>query len=269
MLEHNVKEAKPLVADVMNRIKRPDGCDVFQTGYRPVDNIEGGLRAGQLVTIGSCSFEGKSFSYCILRNMLLRLGISCALFSLEETFYEIGMHLLHFASGIPYGMIIRNSLPDGMDKKLTEAACNLSNSKFISGECHLMNFKSLCNSIRRQCNLHGEHVVFIHTLNSISLDNEIGTRKERLAAILQKLKLLAMELNVCIIIPYCIEDNKRKKSVEKKTSFLKICSDVNLTLVRKSEDNLYELIAAIEAGFLESRSELQMEWVTHEFFDGR
>ncbi len=116
MLEHNVKEAKPLVADVMNRMKRPDGCDVFQTGYRPVDNIEGGLRAGQLVTIGSCSFEGKSFSYCILRNMLLRLGISCALFSLEETFYEIGMHLLHFASGIPYGMIIRNSLPDGMDK---------------------------------------------------------------------------------------------------------------------------------------------------------
>lgn len=116
MLEHNVKEAKPFVADVMNRMKRPDGCDVFQTEYRPVDNIEGGLRAGQLVTIGSCSFEGKSFSYCILRNMLLRLGISCTLFSLEETFYEIGMHLLHFASGIPYGMIIRNSLPDGMDK---------------------------------------------------------------------------------------------------------------------------------------------------------
>ena len=67
MLEHNVKEAKPLVADVMNRMKRPDGCDVFQTEYRPVDNIEGGLRAGQLVTIGSCSFEGKSFSYCILQ----------------------------------------------------------------------------------------------------------------------------------------------------------------------------------------------------------
>ena len=271
-MEHNIMDAKALMMDVINRKEHPELYKGFKTGYKYIDNLTGGFYPGQLVTISSYEFGIKCIPYCILNNMLLKSNIPCALFSYEEGFDEIGMQLLHYASGIDYGKIRMNFLSDEMNKKINDSVLNISSCRFIAEECHLMDFESLCNAIRRQCNLQDLKVIFIHTLNALPVDKEIGTRKERFGTIVQKLKRLALELNVCIILPYYIEDNEKEKSLEKKTSFLRILSDVNLMLVpdsveRSSVNTKYELTISINGGIIAGSIDLFLNRQSNEFVE--
>lgn len=271
-MEHNIMDAKALMMDVINHKNHPELYKGFKTGYQYIDNITSGFYPGQLITISSYEFGIKCIPYCILNNMLLKSHIPCALFSYEEGFNEIGMQLLHYASGIDYGKIRMNFLSDEMNKIINDSVLNISSSRFIAEECHLIDFESLCNAIRRQCNLQDLKVIFIHTLNTLPLDKEIGTRKERFGTIVQKLKRLALELNVCIILPYYIEDTVKEKTLEQRTSFLRILSDVNLMLVPNSIEqpnvNLkYELIISINGGIIAGSIDLFLNRQSNVFIE--
>ena len=75
-------------------------------------------------------------------------------------------------------------------------------------------------------------MIFINSLNFIQLDKEIGNRHERIVSVLQKLRRLAIELGVCIIIPFYIDDSEKEKSLEKKVHFLQMLSDITMVLKR-------------------------------------
>ena len=97
-------------------------------------------------------------------------------------------------------------------------------------------------------------------------------RVERFGTIVQKLKRLALELNVCIILPYYIEDNEKEKSLEKKASFLRILSDINLMLVpdsveRSSVNSKYELTISIDGGIMTGSTDLFLNRQSNEFVE--
>ena len=64
------------------------------------------------------------------------------------------------------------------------------------------------------------------------MDCEFGSIKARLLNIVKKLKILAMELEITIVVDYFIEDNEKEKTLERKTDFLNLYSNIQLVLQR-------------------------------------
>lgn len=263
-MEYKTYNAKTLMCETFSRIeiesKNPKGISGYSTDFFCIDSFTGGFRPGQLITIGSYEFSRKAFPFCLLHNFILKNQIPCALFTFEEKPENVGIRLLSLSTGIPYRRLRLGMFTGDKLKKVDEAAQILAGSHLITVECALMDFEQLCNSIRKQCALNELKVIFINTLNFIPLDKEAGSKHERILSVLQKLRKLAIELDVCIIIPFYIDDSEKEKSLEKKIHFLQILSDVTMILKRTnliqkdSPEKSYNLSIITEL----SRCELEM-----------
>ena len=92
-----------------------DGLVGTPTGYRSLDDLLGGLSGGQLVILAARPSMGKSaFALGIAANLIFRLGIDVALFSLEMSRAELTQRIMGMEARVDVSKI-RRSILDAAD----------------------------------------------------------------------------------------------------------------------------------------------------------
>ncbi|WP_027727700.1 DnaB-like helicase C-terminal domain-containing protein [Treponema sp. C6A8] len=236
MLNLNYKTSKEFAEEAMGFIlenmENPLGISGIRTGFSVLDSATTGLKPGSLTSICAYQFAYRAFALQLLYNIAISNMVPCGYFSDTVSSKIVGLRLLALSScKSPY------KLARGMIKTyeldLLRKSCNLiSDASFVTSMFHSKSFTELCNDIRITTSLQNLKVVFIDNLNSIPLDCEIGTKRERQQVIAKKLRALAIELNISIILFYVVDNAEKEKNLEQKSEFLRLYSNTQLLLQR-------------------------------------
>ena len=172
----------------------------ISTGYRDFDEIVGGYYQGHLMMIAARTFMGKTTLALNLMAKLLIQKKSCLFFSLEMTADDLTERVLSFVSGTPYSHFNRSFItPDKADE--------LARFVDVFGDWKAKIYekpRQTVRSIRAICKMHkaihGLDVVFIDNLQLIAPSDSRLQRNERLMDNSAKLKEVAKELGIAIVL---------------------------------------------------------------------
>lgn len=205
----------------------------IRSGFSSIDSITHGFKKGNLITITSyTSRNHELFMMQMIYNIAVKNKTPCGFFSYTMRYQHFGLHMINRASQISLSRLYSGMLRPKDIELMHQANKMIYESPLVVSELYSSSFDELCNDIRRQVAAHGLKIVFINSLNSIPLDCEFGSIKTRVFNIVRKLKILAMELDITIVVDYFIGDNDKEKTLEKKTDFLNLYSNIQLVLKR-------------------------------------
>ncbi len=186
------------VEAIMNRGGELTG---IPTGFRDLDQITGGLQAGELIVIAARPSMGKTaFALNIARNAAVDHGKKVAVFSLEMTTRSLIIRLLSSEAAIDFSSLRKGFLPMTDYRRLQSAADKLTNAEIWIDDSGSLDILEIKAKSRR---LHAEHGLDLVVLDYLQLAHAEGRRRERkdleVAEISKGLKALAKELDMPVI----------------------------------------------------------------------
>jgi replicative DNA helicase len=173
----------------------------IKTGIDQLDNVVTPLNEGDLVTIVGHTGAGKShFAVQLARNFIAQ-GYGVFLASLEMNQKQVMKRLILNMTGVDY---IRNRNLDSEDiKKITDACSIIHDSEISIKHANLTDFNMLVHAIKHQKKVMKCDVVLIdhlHHINFSSVGKDIKGEYEQINHIVKRLKVLADELEIAIVL---------------------------------------------------------------------
>jgi len=185
------------VEAIMNRGGELTG---IPTGFRDLDQITGGLQAGELIVIAARPSMGKTaFALNIARNAAVEHGRKVAVFSLEMTTRSLIIRLLSSEAAIDFSSLRKGFLPMTDYRRLQSAADKLTNAEIWIDDSGSLDILEIKAKSRR---LHAEHGLDLVVLDYLQLAHAEGRRDRKdleIAEISKGLKALAKELDIPVI----------------------------------------------------------------------
>jgi replicative DNA helicase len=185
------------VEAIMNRGGELTG---IPTGFRDLDQITGGLQAGELIVIAARPSMGKTaFALNIARNAAVEHGKKVALFSLEMTTRSLIIRLLSSEAAIDFSSLRKGFLPMTDYRRLQSAADKLTGAEIWIDDSGTLDILEIKAKSRR---LHAEHGLDLVVLDYLQLAHAEGRRDRKdleIAEISKGLKALAKELDIPVI----------------------------------------------------------------------
>lgn len=173
------------------------------TGFKKVDNLNGGFYNGQMIVIGARPSVGKSALMGQMALKMARSGKKVGIISLEMNNTEIAARLSSIETGIDFGRVFRDiandeSLHRRFYDKVSRETINLP--IYISDKT-----KVNVNDIRAKAvklkSTKGCDCIMIDYLQLIDStgDNRNYNREQEVSKMSRGIKLMAMELNIPVI----------------------------------------------------------------------
>ena len=185
------------VEAIMNRGGELTG---IPTGFRDLDQITGGLQAGELIVIAARPSMGKTaFALNIARNAAVDHGKKVALFSLEMTTRSLIIRLLSSEAAIDFSSLRKGFLPMTDYRRLQTAADKLTGADIWIDDSGSLDILEIKAKSRR---LHAEHGLDLVVLDYLQLAHAEGRRDRKdleIGEISKGLKALAKELDIPVI----------------------------------------------------------------------
>ena len=185
------------VEAIMNRGGELTG---IPTGFRDLDEITGGLQAGELIVIAARPSMGKTaFALNIARNAAVDHGKKVAVFSLEMTTRSLIIRLLSSEAAIDFSSLRKGFLPMTDYRRLQSAADKLTGAEIWIDDSGSLDILEIKAKSRR---LHAEHGLDLVVLDYLQLAHAEGRRERKdleIAEISKGLKALAKELDMPVI----------------------------------------------------------------------
>jgi replicative DNA helicase len=192
-----------------------DKSDYLSTGFISLDErLEGGLCKGNICVIAARPGMGKtSFLTALMHQYVFKQNKSCFYISLKSNELDFLRYMLIYQSAIPAfkpQFEWTDELKDDLNliKELEE--------KQLLGFTYQRNHESeeLFSQVFMAANKHKAEIIFI---DSIQLMHEFGrynftTREKQLGMVMMKLKQMAIELNLLIIIGSDLSRNVERRS---------------------------------------------------------
>lgn len=170
------------------------------TGFEKFDKRSGGLQKSDLILIAAESSMGKtSLAVSMMRNAAL-LGSKVVMYSMEMTSSQIATRLMSIESGIPSNEIAYSPLRVDQLEKIDSTVTNILNMDIYFDEKSNSSIESIINSIR---SLHAKKEidgVVVDYAQLIEVRSEKLTEEAKLATIARRLKNIAKELNIWVIL---------------------------------------------------------------------
>jgi replicative DNA helicase len=201
---HAGKEAKHVgdvlsaaVASIEARQDR-EGLSGLSTGYADVDKLTGGLKNGELVILAGKPGMGKSAYATNVAHRTTMIGdikASVLFVSLEMSEGELGERLLCTHGRID-GHKCRNGFLGEMERvKIREANNALAGAKLYIDATPGRSMPEISSLCRRHKRRHGLDLVIVDYLQIIAAEDRRAPREQQVAAIAQRLKNMARELD--------------------------------------------------------------------------
>lgn len=189
------------------------------TGFRYLDEIVGGWTPGSLTAIGSRPGLGRtSLLLTSVRHAAISTNNPTALFSVDSTAFDVTSHILCAEASID-----RNSMRNGRmsNEDWTEMAKRMS---AISEAPLWVNaspgagLSDLCDHIANLARTEGLQLIAIDSMNSINANLHPDSGREReLSTIGRRLKQLALELDIPILVTADIGRNPEMRTDKRPT----------------------------------------------------
>lgn len=169
------------------------------TGYKQIDRATGGFVRGDLMLIAARPSIGKT---ALVLNMINNIpkGDNTAIFEMEMTKDKICTRLLA-AKAILNSKDLARAVDFDKNSNLIMQKCNeisIKENLFIDDRCGLTisQIRAEAKKIKIK---HGLDVIVIDHIGKIQPDNLKASRNDQLGQVSQGLKILAKELNVCVV----------------------------------------------------------------------
>jgi replicative DNA helicase len=192
--DSELRELKDIILERLNK-KMPQK---IPTGFKPLDQIIGGLTPSNLVTIGGAPGRGKSAFALNLALNITASGGKVAIWSFEMNNDEVSDRVLAIRTGINFSnneildeehYNTGRQYLDNIQDEIKVSTADINN---------LDNFYLLCRNLKNKNDL---KVVIIDYLQLIHLyQNYDSNRVREITHITNTLKKMAQELNIVIII---------------------------------------------------------------------
>lgn len=180
--------------------KHPDTKGIL-TGFTYFDSFSGGLQSGDLVIVAGETSNGKTtLSLNMLHNIALN-GIPCAIFSYEMTIYQLTARMVSYSKKISSKDIIRGKISGYELQNISKQVGRLKTSDIYFVKPSGNSFTRLVADIVRLTQEYNLKVICIDYLQLISNNNKRNANSSDIVGeIANRLKALAVELNICIIL---------------------------------------------------------------------
>jgi replicative DNA helicase len=198
------------VEAIMNRGGELTG---IPTGFRDLDQMTGGLQAGELVVIAARPSMGKTaFALNIARNAAVDHDQKVAIFSLEMTTRALVLRLLSAEAAIDFATFRRGHIATADYTRLSQAAGRLGNAPIWiddSGAITLLEMKAKARRLRAE---RGLDLVVVDYLQLVHGDGDAERREQEISEISRGLKALAKELDIPVLALSQLNRNPETRS---------------------------------------------------------
>jgi replicative DNA helicase len=168
------------------------------TGFKPLDDVTGGFRKGQLVVIGAATKGGKTSMAVNMATRAANAGHSVGFISLEMSSGELFDRFVSSYGGVDISVLSKEPSKRDIDA-ISRAATQVSLLPIYIRDEGDVNPLQLRAAMRRMCAVHQCRVVVVDYIQLLSPTDRKDSRERQVAEASRTLKQLAKELGITII----------------------------------------------------------------------
>ncbi|WP_062464932.1 replicative DNA helicase [Demequina soli] len=170
------------------------------TGFRELDDLTGGLQAGQMIVIAARPAIGKStLGLDIARSCAIHHKKAAVIFSLEMSREEIAKRMLSAEAGVKLSKLTKGPMGPNDWERLAQTAASVANAPLYiddSPNMSLMEIRAKCRRLKQQ---HDLQLVVLDYLQLMTSGRRVESRQQEVSEFSRALKLLAKEIEVPVI----------------------------------------------------------------------
>lgn len=193
-----------------------------QTGFYQLDRITNGLQKSDLIILAARPAVGKtSLAMNIVTNAAIEGNAKCAVFSLEMSKEQLAQRMLCSVANVDMSKALHGELNEADWTKLWKAHKKLSDCKIYVDDSSLNRPSDILSKCRKLKRERGLDLIMIDYLQLMTGDTKSDNRQTEISEISRKMKILAKEINVPVIIL-----SQLSRGVEQRTGKLPVLSDL-------------------------------------------
>ena len=175
----------------------------FLTGFSRLDEY-GGLHAQDLVIVGGWSSHGKTaLALTMVMNAARQSETRVLIFSMEMAAMQIGARMLAPEAKVPSSVILYRTFRERGMQQMQSAINSMADiaDRIFIGDSSIQNIDGILGSIRLHHARYGTRLVVVDYLQIVGLQSRRdATREDGLADVARRLKNIAKELDICVIL---------------------------------------------------------------------
>jgi replicative DNA helicase len=168
------------------------------TGFKPLDDITGGFREGQLIVIGAATKGGKTSMAVNMATRAANAGHPVGFISLEMSSGELFDRFVSSYGGVYISVLSKEPSKRDIDG-ISRAAAQASLLPIFIRDEGDVNPLQLRAAMRRMCAVHRTRIIVVDYIQLLSPTDRKDSRERQVAEASRTLKQLAKELNITII----------------------------------------------------------------------
>lgn len=172
----------------------------LMTGFPELDEMTGGLRGGNLITIAARSGMGKSACALSIALYMVQQGHPVLCVSLEMSKLELAERLLSMQSNVPAFVIRKNVLEQHQRDWIIDAGNALASLPLTIDDRGEQTISRIGASVRLFKRRAGIQCVVIDYLQLVEPDDRKLVREQQVSTVMRRLKLLAKSVDLPIIV---------------------------------------------------------------------
>ena len=193
--------AKELLEDIAKMQAGEYEADVVKTHTNRLDDYLGnrGIAAGEVMTVAAPTSCGKSaLALYIVSQAVAKDGHACGIFSLEMPQKQLTKRLTQVISGVNLRSVEENTATESQMQRVHKTITDLGEMPIFTSHC-VKSADDLYSQTRQFVQKHGVKLLVIDYLQLIPFDARKG-KAEGIASISHKIKQMAIDLNIAVIL---------------------------------------------------------------------
>ena len=206
-------DSRESMQELLSRLSTAEKPETIATGFTQLDDtMLGGIRPGQLVTIGARPSDGKSALAMAMAGNMADAGTRCGIISTEMQSWEITQRMIAAQARVPLEAIVKNRLSPTQQHALEDTAATTQPDRlFIVDDCY--SEATVLAAIHQLAIKHHCKVVILDYLQEVDLGPAKGEpRTYQLGRFVRKLKLAAQRLGIVVVTMAQLNRNVESKN---------------------------------------------------------
>lgn len=187
--------------DALDERKKADSAlQGWSTGLTSLDSLLGGLKPSELVIVGARPSMGKTALACDFLRAASRDGARVGFVSLEMSATQIGLRLLASEGSLDLRELASARLTGAQWRAVAQAGQRLTDRLAWFDDSSYLTMNQLRLKARQLATASGLDLLIVDYLQLLSTESKRReSRQQEISEISRELKLLAKELNICVV----------------------------------------------------------------------